>query len=329
MTAAEETSRPRMVDVFSDSDIDNDVVTNPAGHAITELAETDPRIVTLTSDMGRVLGSFRARFPERYVEMGIAEANTISVAAGLATCGFRPYVFAMSSFGILKCAEQLRTDVAYNHLPVTVVGRLSGLALGFFGTSHHAVEDVAIARSLTGMVVMAPADSNAVRGLMRSTAGIEGPRYIRVAEGALPVYDEPPEIEFGSWPRLRSGTDISLIGHGMGVGLAMEAARGLERHGVQADVYDAGFLKPYDESALLETARRTGRVLTIEEHNEIGGLGSLVAESLGRHALPAALEHCALPDEDLEVGTPADLHAYYGLTQEGVERRALRLVTSS
>jgi transketolase len=315
-----------MVDVFSDSDLDTDISTNPAGYVIAELAETDPRIVTLTSDMGRVLADFRSRFPERYVEMGIAETNTISVAAGLATCGLRPYVFAMSSFGILKCAEQLRTDIAYNHLPVTLVGRLTGLALGFFGTSHHAVEDVAVARSLTNMVVIAPADSNAVLGLMRSTAGIDEPRYIRIAEDALQVYDEPPQIEFGCWPRLRSGTDISLIGHGMGTGIAMAAARILESQDVQVDLYDAAFLKPHDEKALLDTARRTGRVLTIEEHSEIGGLGSMVAESLGRHGVSARLDRCALPDQDLEVGTPAQLHEHYGLTPAAVCERIRQLL---
>jgi transketolase len=329
VTKPHEVAEPKMVDVFSDSDVDTDIVTNPAGYVIAELAEADPRIVTMTSDMGRVLADFRTRFPERYIEMGIAETNTISVAAGLATCGFRPYIYAMSSFGILKCAEQIRTDVAYNHLPVTVVGRLTGLALGFFGTSHHAVEDVAVARSLTNMVVIAPADSNAVLGLMRSTAELDGPRYIRVAEGAIPVYEEPPHIEFGRWPKLRSGADISLIGHGMGTGLAMAAAQRLEGQGVQADVYDAAFLKPHDESALLDTARCTGRVLTIEEHSEIGGLASIVAETLGRHGVVARLDRCALPDQDLEVGTPAQLHEFYGLTPEGVCGRAMKLLASS
>jgi len=326
VTGTEEIRQSKMVDVFSDSDLDTEISTNPAGYVIAELAGADPAIVTLTSDMGRVLADFRARFPERYVEMGIAETNTISVAAGLATCGFRPYIFAMSSFGILKCAEQIRTDIAYNHLPVTLVGRLSGLALGFFGTSHHAVEDVAIARSLTNMVVVAPADSNAVIGLMRSTAAIEGPRYIRVAEGALPVYDEPPHFELGTWARVRTGTDISLIGHGMGVGVAMAAAESLLREGIRADVYDAAFLKPYDEEALLDTARRTGRVLTVEEHNEIGGLASIVAETLGRHGVSTRLDRCALPDRDLEVGTPAELHEYYGLTPDAVCQRARQLL---
>ena len=324
-----ETGRPKMVDVFSDSDVDTDVATNPAGYVIAELAEKDQRILTLTSDMGRVLADFRARFPERYVEMGIAETNTISVAAGLATCGFRPYIYAMSPFGILKCAEQLRTDVAYNHLPVTIVGRLTGLAMGFFGTSHHAVEDVAIARSLANMVVIAPADSNAVVGMMHSTAHVDGPRYLRIAEGAPAVYDTPPHIEFGRWPRLRSGTDISLIGHGMGVGLAVAAAELLAIDGIQSDVYDAAFLKPYDEDSLLETARRTGHVLTIEEHNEIGGLATIVAETVGRHSVSTQLESVALPDQDLEVGAPAALQEHYGLTPGAVHQRAVQLLAST
>jgi transketolase len=319
-------ARPKMVDVFSDSDVDTEMVTNPAGYAIADLAENDARILTLTSDMGRVLADFRARFPERYIEMGIAETNTISVAAGLASCNFRPYIFAMAPFGILKCAEQLRTDVAYNHLPVTMVGRLTGLAMGFFGTSHHAVEDVAIARSLTNMVVMAPADSNAVLGMMRSTADLDSPRYIRVAEGAPPVYDAPPHIELGRWPRVRKGTDISLIGHGRGAGLAVTVADLLGSRGVRADVYDAAFLKPYDDEALLDTARRTGRVLTIEEHSEIGGLGTIVAEALGRYGVSTQLDCVALPDEDLEVGVPAELHEHYGLTPDSVLQRATDLL---
>jgi transketolase len=221
----------------------------------------------------------------------------------------------MSPFGVLKCAEQLRTDVAYNHLPVRLVGRLTGLAMGFFGTSHHAVEDVAIARTLTNLTVVAPADSNAVLGTMRSLADHPGPVYLRVSEDAPPVYESPPEVEFGRWPRLRSGTDVTLVGYGMGVGLAVRAAAEL---GVSADIYDAAFLKPFDEDALVESARRTGRVITVEDHNEIGGLGSLVAEVVGRHKLAVDLTSVALPDADLEVAVPAELYSYYGLTVAGV-----------
>jgi transketolase len=319
------TDAPKMVDVFSDVEIDTALATNPAGVAIAQLADANPRIVTLTADLGTVLADFRQRHPRRYLELGIAETNSVSVAAGLATCGYLPYIYSMSPFGVLKCAEQIRTDLAYNHLPVRLVGRLTGLAMGIFGTSHHAVEDVAVARALTNMTVIAPADSNATLSLMRSTELHEGPVYLRISEGAGQVYAQPPAFEFGRWLRLREGADVSLIGHGMGVGLAVRAAEELAGRGVRADVYDAAFLKPFDAEAIVDTARRTGAVLTVEDHSEVGGLGSLVAETLGRGGVSARLGRVALPDADLEVGVPADLYEYYKLTPAGVVAQALEL----
>jgi transketolase len=317
---------PKMVDVFSDIDRDTALKANPSGYAVTELAAADDRILTLTADLSNVLADFRKAFPGRYVELGIAETNSVSLAAGLASCGYVPYIFSMAPFGVLKCAEQLRTDVDYNHLPVRLVGRLSGLAMGYFGTSHYAVEDIAIARTLANTTVVAPADASAVLGLMRATAGLSGPVYIRIAEATDPVYDQVPEFAHGQWPRLREGGDITLAGHGMGVGLAVQAARQLAaEHGIEADVYDAAYLKPYDEGALAESVSRTGKVLTIEDHSEVGGLGSIVAETVARHKLTADLRQAALPDQDLEVGVPAELYEYYGLTVAGVVARALQL----
>jgi transketolase len=326
VTAARAPEQGQMVDVFTDTEIETAAAANPAGYAVAELADADPRVLTLSADLSSPLAEFRDRHPGRYIELGIAETNSVSVAAGLAASGFVPYIFSMSPFGVLKCAEQLRTDVAYNHLPVRLVGRLSGLAMGFFGTSHHAVEDVAVARSITNMTVVAPADAGAVIGMMRSTAGLDGPIYLRIPERSPTVYQTPPTIGYGQWPRLRSGDDVTLLGHGMGVGLAVRAAAVLANDGIEADVYDAAYLKPFDEAALVQTAVRTGRVVTIEEHNEIGGLASIIAEVAGRRGLTAALRAVALPDADLEVGIPADLYEYYGLTVEGVVTAALALV---
>jgi transketolase len=315
-----------MVDVFSDTAIDNEFATNPSSVVITELAAADERIIALSADLGNAIAKFREHFPKRYIELGIAETNSISVAAGLATCGFVPYVFSMSPFGVLKCAEQLRTDVDYNHLPVRLVGRLTGLAMALFGTSHHAVEDIAIARMLINTTVVAPADSNAVLALMRDTKDLPGPVYLRIAEGPEQVYTEPPTFEFGKWLRLREGNDVSLIGHGMGVGLAVRAAEALAEQGVQAEVYDAAYLKPFDADAIVATAQRTGHVLTIEDHLEHGGLGSIVAETLGKAGVVAKQTQAALPDQDLEVGLPAALYEYYRLTPDGVTARALQLL---
>ena len=318
-------SGPKMVDVFTDAEIDTALATNPAGYAVAELAAADPRVLTLTADLSNVLKEFREQFAGRYIELGIAETNSVSLAAGLAACGYLPYIYSMAPFGVIKCAEQLRTDVAYNHLPVRLVGRLTGLAMGFFGTSHHAVEDIAIARTLTNLTVVAPADANAVLGLMRATASLPGPAYIRISEGTSPVYESVPDIGYGQWPRLRSGGDVTIIGHGTGTGLAIQAAAELAAAGIEADVYDAAYLKPFDEAALAETAGRTGRVLTVEDHSQIGGLASIVAEVAGRRQLGVRLAAMCLPDEDLEVGVPAELYEHYGLTVAGVASKATAL----
>ena len=318
---------PKMVDVFSDIERETALKANPAGYAVTELAASDPRILTLTADLSNTLAEFREKFPDRYIELGIAETNSVSFAAGLAACGFVPYIYSMAPFGILKTAEQLRTDVDYNHLPVRLVGRLSGLAMGYFGTSHYAVEDIAIARTLNNTIVVAPADAASTVALMRLLAGVDAPAYIRIAEAPEQVYDEPPDCELGRWLKLRAGSDITLAGHGMGVGLAVGAARVLAaEHGIEADVFDAAFLKPFDGAALAESAARTRRVLTIEDHSVVGGLGTIVAEALAVRKLPAGLAQAALPAVDLEVGVPAELYEHYGLTVAGVVGKALELV---
>jgi transketolase len=315
-----------MVDVFSDVERETALSANPSGYAVTALAAADDRILTLTADLSNTLAEFREKFPDRYVELGIAETNSVSLAAGLATCGYVPYIFSMSPFGVLKTAEQLRTDVDYNHLPVRLVGRLSGLAMGYFGTSHYAVEDIAIARTLNNTTIVAPADARSAVALFNATAGNEGPVYIRIAEQAPTVYDEEPLYSRGRWPRLRTGGDITIIGHGLGVSLAAQAADQLtDEYGIEADVFDAAYLKPFDEAALAASAAKTRRVLTIEDHSEVGGLGAIAAETCARHKIEADLARAALPAKDLEVGVPAELYEYYGLTVSGVTAKALEL----
>jgi transketolase len=320
------TPTPKMVDVFSDVERETAMKGNPAGYAVTELAAADPRIITLTADLSNTLAEFRAKFPARYVELGIAETNSVSLAAGLATCGYVPYIFSMAPFGVLKTAEQLRTDVDYNHLPVRLVGRLSGLAMGYFGTSHYAVEDIAIARTLNNTTVLAPADAQSAVALLRATASLPGPVYVRIAEAPSQVYGEPPSYEYGKWPKLREGGDVTIAAHGIGLGLAVAAAEALAaEHGIQTEVLDAAYLKPFDEETLAASAAKTGKVLTVEDHSVIGGLGAIVAETVARHKLSVDLAQVALPAKDLEVGVPAELYEYYGLTVTGVTKQALDL----
>jgi len=322
----QEHQEKKMVDVFSDVDRETAMTANPAGYAVAELGAEDERIVTMAADMSNTVADFIAKFPDRYIELGIAETNSVSVAAGLATAGLLPYIYSMSPFGMLKTAEQWRTDVDYNHLPVRLVGRLSGLAMGYFGTSHYAVEDIAIARTMNNTTVLSPGDPASTVSLMRSTADLDGPVYIRIAEGVGKVYDEPPAYKRGQWPRLRSGGDVTLIGHGLGLGLVAAAAEKLYEHdSIEADVFDAAYLRPFDEEALLASARKTGKILTVEEHSVVGGLGTIVAETVGRAGLSVTLAQVALPDQDLEVGVPAELYEYYGLTVGNVADRARKL----
>ncbi len=296
---------------------------------LADIAETRDDVVLLAADLGKgPLGAaFIERHPDRFFEFGIAEANSLSAAAGMAACGLKPYVIEMSCFSALKCAEQIRNDIAFPKLPVRILSSLPGLALAYFGTSHHAVEDIAITRSITNLTVVAPSDANSTRALLRATLDHPGPVYFRLMQGSEPpIYEEPPAIEHGRFAKLREGADIALIATGLGTQAALAGAKLLAAEGIEATVLDALFLKPLDEEATLAAAEATGRVLTIEEHNVVGGLGTAVGEVLARHRSRAAFAIHGLPDRDLEVSTPPELYALYGLSAEGVAERARALI---
>ena len=322
-----------MEDVFSDEGQASSM--NLLGSALAELADRHDDVVVLSADLGSAVTELRERHPDRYVELGIAETNTISVAAGMAASGLRPYVLAFAPFGMIKCAEQIRTDLSATLMPVTLVTRLSGLAMGYFGTSHHAVEDLAIARPITNLTIMTPADNNSAVRLLEASHRTSGPTLLRVSESARPVYPTVPTIERGRFVRVREGHDLTIIATGLGVGCAVAAAESLQSQGVKAAVLDAAYIKPFDVGAVLDAARATGIILTVEEHSIVGGLGAAVAEILGRNSTeltadrggePVRMGSVALPDEDLEVGVPAELLAHYGITPRGVTRAALSLL---
>lgn len=318
------TEPAHMEDVFSEEG--NAASTNNLGRAVFDLVAAHDDIVVLSADLGTNVPEIRETYPERYFEMGIAETNAISVAAGFAASGYRPYVLAFAPFGMLKCAEQIRTDWAATMLPARFITRLSGLAMGYFGPSHHAIEDIAIARSITNLTVTTSADNNATIGLLRATYDTDGPVLIRVSEGASEVYAEPPTFVPGKFHQLRDGSDITIIATGVGVGLAVQAAETLAADGIEATVYDAAYIKPLDVDAIVATVEKTSAILTVEEHLDVGGLSTAVAETLGRRGLVTKFGSLALPDEDLEVGTPAALLEHYGLTPAGVVQRAKELL---
>jgi len=299
------------------------------GLAFAELGDRRDDVVMVAPDMGvtPVGGIFVARHPERFFDVGIAETNAMSVAAGLAAEGFIPYVVCMASFAVLKCAEQIRTDLAFTQLPVRVLAAWSGLAMGYFGTSHHAVEDIAVARAITNLTLVAPCDEASAASLLESTVDHPGPIVFRLGDGQeRPVHEAGVVIERGRFVEVRPGGDATVIATGREVGESLKAARMLAEEGVDVGVLDAAYLKPLDEMAILEAARRTRRILTVEEHNVAGGLGSAVAEVLGRNSVPVRLSQHGLPDEPILSGFPGELYEHYGLDAGGIVGRLRDLI---
>jgi transketolase len=324
--AMTEAIQAQMENVFTEAD-SRAARANVFGQELIDMARQHPEMVLLSADLGAAVGDLRKQEPHRYVELGIAETNAISVAAGLAACGQVPYVLAMGPFCALKCAEQIRTDAAYTKLPIRILARLSGLAMGYFGTSHHAIEDIAITRSITNLTVVAPSDDNSAVSLLRSTFDHPGPVFFRMSEGLTrAVYPKVPNLERGRAMEVRSGSDVTVVATGVGVSAALGAAETLEAEGISVGVLDAVYLKPLDERAIVEAARASGAVLAVEEHNVVGGLGTAVAEVLARHQVPARVQLFGLPDVDLEVAPPAALLEHYGLTPAGVAQEIRKLV---
>lgn len=312
-------TRPTMVNVFAEEDTGgNPRRPSTVDSELLRLAEADERIVVLSADMRSSLSAFRERFPNRYFEFGIAETNVISAAAGMAASGLIPFVVSMAAFGALKCGEQIRNDVTTNLLPVRIVSRMSGLAMGYFGPTHLALEDLALARSLANLSVAATADDRAIGAMLETAVSLPGPLFIRVSESSEEAYATTPTFTPGRFNTLREGADATVIATGNGVGWAMAAARTLEAEGIALRVLDAAWIKPFDEAAVLAAAAQTGGIVTVEEHYETSGLGSLVAMTLGKHGVAAKLKIMGLPDGDLLVAAPATLYDHYGLTPAGI-----------
>jgi len=301
------------------------------GDELANIARTRPDVVAVTADLAsnNGLDVFREAFPDRFIDTGIAEQNMMSVAAGLASAGFIPYVATFAAFASLLCAEQLRTDVAYTKMKVRVLSHHAGIATGFYGTSHHAVEDIAVTRAMGNMTVVSAADGNAIRGLIRATVDVDGPVYIRIGRGAeKPIYDEVPSFEPGRFFQLREGRDATIIATGIGVKAALDGADMLAADGVSIRVLDAAYLKPFDEAGVIAAAKQTGVILTVEEHNPYGGLGSAVGDVLASSGLGVRFAKLALPDDYALVAPPTHLYRHYGLTGEGVVDKLRPLLAS-
>ena len=296
---------------------------------LLELAREDPSILAITSDArGSVsLGAFASELPAQFVEVGIAEQNEVGIAAGLATCGKRPFVCAPACFLSARSLEQVKVDVAYTGTNVKIVGVSGGVSYGALGLSHHSLHDLAAMRTFPGLAVLLPCDAAQTREMTRWMATHDGPVYLRMGRGSVKdVYaDGGRPFVFGKANLLRDGTDLTIIAAGEMVANALAAAAELDRRGVSARVVDMHTVKPLDEEAIVAAARETGRIVTVEEHSRFGGLGGAVAETVSQRC-PVPLRILGIPDEAPVAGSSAELFAHYGLDDQGIIRAAFELM---
>ena len=303
-----------------------------AGRVLADIADDDERIAVLTADLkfsNRTV-DFERRHPERFLNVGIAEQHMVTMAAGMATVGYVPYVATFASFVGLLCAEQLRTDLAYPGLPVRVLAHHAGISLGFYGTSHHATEDLGLLRSIANMTVVCPADAASVEAALRTTVDHDGPIYFRLGRGREPDVYAPGDARFevGRIATLRDGGDLAIVANGITVAAALEAAERLAADGIEATVLDAHTVRPFDGETLCAVAARTGRLLVAEEHNVVGGVASACADALVDGGVGGVrLARAGMPpDEYALIGPPTHLYRHYRLDADGLAERARALL---
>lgn len=297
--------------------------------ALAALVEAGHPVVAGAADLqySNGLARFAERYPERFIQFGISEQHMVSAAAGLATTGAMPFVATFASFLALLCCEQIRMDVAYSALPVRLIGHHAGISLGFYGTSHHATEDLAITRAIAGLTVVAPADGPQLAAAIAASAGHPQPIYFRIGRGREPeVYEPGSTFTFGKAIEHETGSDLTIIACGSMLHPAREAVRALRAAGWSVGLTDMPTIKPLDREAVLAAAERSRLVLTVEEHNVLGGLGGAVAETMAEAGTQALLVRHGIQDEYSLIAPPTHLYRHYRLDAEGIEAVARQLL---
>lgn len=281
-------------------------------------------IVVLDADLGNATKSiaFKKVAPERYLDMGISEADMMGTAAGLATCGKIPIASTFAIFAAGRAFEQIRNSICYPRLNVKIAATHAGLTVGEDGGSHQAIEDISLMRSLPNMTVINPADAKEAEEAIKAAIQYYGPVYIRLGRAAVPdSHDEHYQFNWGKGEVLSEGDDVALVATGIMVAKAMEAAKELAKDGIHARVLNIHTIKPLDEELIIETAKKTGHIVTCEEHSVIGGLGSAVAEVLAKNC-PTRQDFIGVQDAFGQSGKPAELLEKYGLTVEAIVKAA-------
>ncbi|MFP6767620.1 MAG: transketolase C-terminal domain-containing protein [Planctomycetaceae bacterium] len=290
------------------------------GKALESLGERFPEIVVVDGDVGNSTRTeaFAKAFPNRAFNVGIAEANMVGVAGGLASCGKIPVVASFAAFLLCNAYDQIRMSVAFPSQNVKLVGSHSGISIGEDGPSQMGIEDVALACSLAGMTVIVPADGVSTAKATEAMIEWDGPMYLRLGRPAVPqIYSEDSEFTIGRANRLRDGDDVTIIANGLMVAMALDAAAELEEQGFSARVLDMHTVKPIDEKAVAEAARETRAIVVAEEHSAHGGLGSAVAVAASKN-VPVPIAYVNTGDTYAESGDPDGLLEKYGLTTERI-----------
>lgn len=298
------------------------------GDTVTALAADDPRIVMVDADTGVSTKAdvFLKAYPERYLQMGIAEQNMVGVAAGLATMGLRPWVSTFVAFSVVRPLDQIRVLIGQTGLNVKIMGGYAGLFTGQAGKTHTILDDISIMRTVPGMVLLAPADDVEAGQAIRWAASYEGPVYIRLVRDATQrLFDEAYRFAFGRAVVVREGSGVTLVSTGTQTPRVVDAAELLSADGIDAHVIHVPTLKPLDADGLVDAAARTGHVITVEEHSVLGGLGGAVCEALAARR-PTRVDRIGLDDAYVESGANAALLEKYGLSAERVAEQVRALV---
>lgn len=298
------------------------------GAGLLEAGREDSRVLALTADLKGSLkmDAFAAEFPERFIQCGIAEANMVGAAAGLAIAGKIPFIGSFAEFVTGRVYDQLRQEVAYGHANVKIASSHAGITLGEDGATHQTMEDIALMRALPGMVVVAPCDFNQTKQATIAAAKWDGPVYLRFGRPAVPNFTDPDApFEIGKVYNMNEGKDVTIITCGHLVWEALQAAETLEAEGISAEVLNVATIKPLDEAAVLESLRKTRCAVVAEEHNAAGGLGEAIA-SLAAAKLPTAIEFVNGQDKFGQSGTPAELMKAWGFDAAHLAEAAKRAI---
>lgn len=294
------------------------------GKALVELGEKDEKVIVLDADLAAATktGAFKKAFPERFFDTGIAESNMMGIAAGLATTGYTVFASSFAMFAAGRAFEQVRNTIGYPHLNVKIGATHAGISVGEDGASHQCCEDIALMRTIPGMVIINPADDIEARAAVLAAAKYEGPVYMRFGRLAVPrIFDENYKFEIGKAVTLKEGTDVTVIATGLLVAEAVEAAKILENEGISVNLINMATIKPLDKEAVIAAAKKTGCIVTAEEHNIIGGLGSAVSEAVCEE-YPVPVVKLGVEDTFGKSGPAVELLHLFGLDAEHIVEKA-------